>query len=323
VEFSSNILLQQPAVATNETQRKHISRHLRPALRAVWNNILLPIFTKLGVSVEHSAVAPQQQIWWYPTGPLTFIPIHAASSGCKGATDVSRLIISSYITSLNSLLQVQERNRQSKMHGLKLLAVSQPNTAGLCPLPQSTVEVEKLVEAAYLAAEGCSKEDILHLSGSDATVNHVSAALESSSWVHFACHGFQDTALGMKSAFALHDGNLELGEIARKRLPNAQFAFLSACHAASGLNKQPGEAMHLAAGFLFAGFSSVVATKWGICDEDAPKVAVNTYKYLFRNGMQQLDPSEAAKALNHAILLLREDPNVSVDRWAPFIHLGI
>jgi CHAT domain-containing protein len=127
----------------------------------------------------------------------------------------------------------------------------------------------------------------------------------------------------MKSAFALHDGHLNLSEIASKRLSTGQFAFLSACHAASGSKELPGEAMHLAAGILFAGFSSVIATMWSIQDDDAPKVADLTYRYLFRNGLQGLDPSEAARALNCAVLHLREDPDVTVDRWAPFIHFGI
>jgi CHAT domain-containing protein len=81
--------------------------------------------------------------------------------------------------------------------------------------------------------------------------------------------------------------------------------------------------MHLSAGVQFAGFPSVIATMWSISDEDARKVADHTYRYLFRNGLQRLDPSEAATALNHAVLRLREDPTVTVDRWAPFIHLGI
>ena len=127
----------------------------------------------------------------------------------------------------------------------------------------------------------------------------------------------------MKSAFALHNGNLDIGEVASKQLSIGQFAFLSACHAAAGLKDFPGEAMHLAAGLQFAGFLSVIATMWNIRDVDAPKVAEQTYQYLFRNGLQGLDPSEAAVALNHAVLSLREDPSVTVDHWAPFIHFGI
>jgi len=129
--------------------------------------------------------------------------------------------------------------------------------------------------------------------------------------------------LGMKSAFALHNGHLELGQIVLKWLFVTQFAFLSACHAASGLKKLPGEAMHLAAGLQFAGFLNVIATIWGIRDEDAPKVADHTYRYLLCNGMQGLDPSDAATALNRAVLALREDLSVTIDRWAPFVHFGI
>ena len=81
--------------------------------------------------------------------------------------------------------------------------------------------------------------------------------------------------------------------------------------------------MHLAAGFQFAGFPSVIATMWAIRDEDALKVAERTYQYLFRNGLQRLNPSEAATALNRAVLHLRKNHKITVDQWAPFIHLGI
>jgi len=73
----------------------------------------------------------------------------------------------------------------------------------------------------------------------------------------------------MKNALELYDGLLELGDIASKQLSSAQFAFLSACHAAAGLKDIPGEAMHLAAGLQFAGFPSVIATMWSISDDDA------------------------------------------------------
>lgn len=82
--------------------------------------------------------------------------------------------------------------------------------------------------------------------------------------------------------------------------------------------------MHLAAGIQFAGFSSVIATLWSICEEDAPTVAEHTYQHLMRRGgIDGLDASEAAAALNRAVLCLREDPSVTLDRWAPFIHFGV
>jgi CHAT domain-containing protein len=127
----------------------------------------------------------------------------------------------------------------------------------------------------------------------------------------------------MESSFLLHDASLKLSQIASYKPSIGRFAFLSACHSASGLSELPGEAIHLAAGLQFVGFPSVIATMWGVCDADAPQVAIHTYRYLFRNGLQGLDPSEAATALNRAVHQLREDPDVTIDRWAPFVHYGI
>jgi CHAT domain-containing protein len=201
------------------------------------------------------------------------------------------------------------------------LFVSQPATPGHTVLPQTTEEVNEVVQ--ILRESGWPEENIVCLSGAEATVDAVSVALGSHSWVHLACHGVQDSELGMKSAFALHDGYLGLCEIASKRLINSRFALLSTCQAASGQKDLPGEAMHLAAGLQFAGFPSVIATLWRIRDDDAQKVAVHMYRFLLRNGLEGLDPSDTTSALNHAILRLREDPSVTVDRWAPFIHFGI
>jgi CHAT domain-containing protein len=81
--------------------------------------------------------------------------------------------------------------------------------------------------------------------------------------------------------------------------------------------------MHLAAGIQFSGFLSVIATLWTIQDKDAPKVAYETYSYLLHNGIDGHDLSDAAKALNCAVLALQDDPEVTIDRWAPFVHFRI
>jgi CHAT domain-containing protein len=325
-QMAGNIILNRSADHRSTTDiratqlRQLITNNLQKALRMVWHKVLVPIFHKIQIPLESNAGLPQHRIWWYPTGPLTFIPIHAAGPD-KGSVDVSRMIISSYVTTLDSLLKAQQKAEQDSSGRQRLVAISQPNTPGQSAIPHCTQEVLRVVEGA--AAMRWAQEDIVHLHGPDATVEHVLTALDTCSWAHFACHGSQDPVLGMKSAFALHNGHLELGQIVSKQLSVGQFAFLSACHAASGLKELPGEAMHLAAGLQFAGFPSVIATMWGIRDEDAPKVADSTYQYLFRNGMEGLDPSDAATALNRAVLALRKDPDVTIDRWAPFVHFGI
>lgn len=225
------------------------------------------------------------------------------------------------MTTLDSLLQAQKKKVLVPKERQKLLVVGQSETPGQGSLPQTMVEITKVVQT--FCSSSWRKEDIVCFRGPEATVDAISAALNSSSWVHLACHGRQEQKQSMKSAFALHDGDLELGEIASKRLPQGQFAFLSACQAATGQKELPGEAMHLAAGLQFAGFPSVIATMWGIRDIDAPHVADYTYQYMFRDGLEALDPSDAAAGLNRAVLHLREDDSVTVDRWAPFVHYGI
>jgi hypothetical protein len=321
VKFANNIVLERPIYGTADQQHRYLNFHLKPALRAVWDDIVDPIFNEIKIPLEVDATGPHQCIWWYLTGPLTFIPIHAAGPG--SVVDVSRLVISSYLTTLDSLFRIQNKKMQGVMAPPKLLAVSQAQTPGQRPLPLSTEEAKKV--AQMFRSAGMPDEDIVRLDGSEATINCVSEALETSSWVHFACHGLQHWyhAFAMKSGFALNDGNLELSQIASKRLHTARFAFLSVCDAAAGIQGLPGEAMHLAGGLQFAGFQSVIATMWSICDEDAPKVADLTYQYLFRNGLEGLDHSEASTALNRAVASLRENAGMTLDRWAPFIHFGL
>lgn len=59
-------------------------------------------------------------------------------------------------------------------------------------------------------------------------------------------------------------------DIVNARLPNAEFAFLSACESATGDPNTPDEVLHLAAALQFAGFCSVAGTLWAMDDRDGP-----------------------------------------------------
>ena len=154
-------------------------------------------------------------------------------------------------------------------------------------------------------------------------MDRILSELDLSSWIDFACHKMQHSKSGMDSAFALNNGILKLGQVASKKLTIGQFAFLSACHTAAGLQGLPGEAMHLAGGLQFTGFLSVIATMWGVSNQDTLIVADHAYRYLFRNGLCGYNLSETVMALNCAILLLQQDPKVTIDQWAPFIYFEI
>ena len=146
--------------------------------------------------------------------------------------------------------------------------------------------------------------------------------IEAHSWVHFACHGVQDTIEPTKSALCLHDKRLELSTIITKSLSHADFAFLSACQTATGDEKLSEEAVHLAAGLMLAGYSSVVATMWSIRDKDAPVIAGHVYTELFSN--TEPDSTGAAAALHRAVKLLRQEVgDLAFLSWVPFIHVGV
>lgn len=100
-----------------------------------------------------------------------------------------------------------------------------------------------------------------HLSGST-TVSGACAAMQEANIVHLACHGVQDSGDAIQSGFCLGDGRLTISKLMDMRLDNAFLAFLSACETAHGDKDQPDQAMHLAAGMLFAGFKAVIATLW-------------------------------------------------------------
>ncbi|KAF7970309.1 hypothetical protein HWV62_24374 [Athelia sp. TMB] len=319
VEQVTALTLRRPENPTGGQRDRYLNAYMKPALRAAWDDIVVPIFEHMQFSLNPDG-APLKRVWWYLTGPLPFLPIHAAGPGSR-RINVSALVISSYIPTLASLLRAQKADHSTAKGRRKLLTLSQTSTPGQTPLPQARNEVHSLIEVAHQC--GWPATDIIHLEESSATCVQVLEALETCTWVHFACHGLQDMDAGIRSSFALHDGALELNDIVSKRLLNAQFAFLSVCHAASGMRALPGEAMHLAGGMQFAGFSGVVATMWAINDEDAPTVARYFYQYMLRDGIDACHSSNAAAALNYAVMRLRVDHHAPLERWAPFIHLGL
>lgn len=138
-------------------------------------------------------------------------------------------------------------------------------------------------------------------------------------WIHLACHGTQDIEHPTKSAFILADGHLELAEIIKHPLPNAQFAFLSACQTATGDAKLAEEAVHLAAGMLLAGYRSVIATMWTIQDQHGPVVADAVYAEMLND--RKADHTRAAHALHRAVHHLRL--KATFLEWMPFVHMGV
>jgi CHAT domain-containing protein len=255
-------------------------------------------------------------ITWCPTGPLVFLPLHAAGIYSKhGASEcIMDFAISSYTPTLGALLK-PALNTDPSGKNPTVLIVSQPDTPGQSPIPGTEKE-------AVLILSKFPKSSIV-LSRNEGTVAAVLEGMETHNWVHFACHGLQDPIDPTKSAFLLYDGKLTLSSLMSQSFHHAELAFLSACQTASGEEELPEEAIHLAAGMLSVGYKSIIGTMWSIKDSHAAMVAEKFYEAM-KKQLTDRGKLQPAYTLHEAMRSLRE--NIGVDRfleWIPFVHFGI
>ena len=268
------------------------------------------------------------RIWWCATGPLAFLPIHAAGiyGGPKTTvlSTLSDFAISSYTPTLRALVGRVPHLAEVRQQQQGLFMISQPDTPNLARIPKTKSEVQ----AIQRLTKDCGFP-VLCLEGAAATVDQVIKNMETHSSIHFACHASQNTSDPLKSGFALQDGYLELSTIIQKRLAAADLAFLSACQTSAGDEKLSEEAVHLAAGMLAAGYRGAVATMWSIQDQYAPEIAEDFYAKI-TEGKMTLNGEEASPALHYAIGKLRKrlmksetDIEASLLAWVPYVHFGL
>jgi CHAT domain-containing protein len=136
------------------------------------------------------------------------------------------------------------------------VAVEQTHNEALSPLRYVAQETRHIIELATSAGASASSMP------ANAAKDDVLRSFRSANLVHLACHGIQDRASPYDSHFSLGSSDLTVADLIEVNLPNAFFAFLSACDTAKGTRKHADEVVHLAATMLFAGFQSVAATMW-------------------------------------------------------------
>ena len=199
----------------------------------------------------------------------------------------------------------------------KLLVIGQPSDT--LPMVQDEIDILQQLGDFVDVKVGAeaSRDAVLHgLQG-----------LQQHSWIHFACHGYMGAnSQPFHASFELHDGHcLNLLDLISVRLPNVEFAFLSACHSAAGGSSTPDETIHLAAALQFCGIQSVVGTLWAAADKAGPIISKEFYKYMFRKnrntGGNKADVRHSAKALDQAIRALWKE-GAPLEDWIAFVHIG-
>jgi hypothetical protein len=264
-------------------------------------------------------VPEQSRIWRCPTSVFCSLPLHAM--GPIPSTEpgqpryFSDLYIPSYTPSLSALIESRKASPQT-LEKPSLLLVAQPDDN----LPGVTGEIKVILERAIKA-----RVAVTGLVSSRATPSTVLEGLRGSQFGHFACHGVLETGKPFEASFKLHRGErLTLLEIVQSQLPDAEFAFLSCCHAAEiTADSVSDEALHLTAAMQYCGFRSVVGTMWAMADTDGRDLAKDFYKSLFSKRDSSVPYYErSAEALRDATQKLRAKRGITLERWVNFVHYG-
>ncbi|KAG8996094.1 hypothetical protein FRB93_000945 [Tulasnella sp. JGI-2019a] len=246
-------------------------QRLTEVLRELWAMVVAPVVLQLENTLD---LPVGLRIWWMPTSFAWWLPLHAAGPYKSGKRNLPDRFVSSYTTTLSSLIRARAGYQPVKhVLGPRVLVIAQAEAEGQDQLPNVKVEVALICQLGtnvmVIEEGGCTKDAVL-------------AGLRDMAWVYFSCHGHQ-LEQPFKSHFSLRaaDALLTLLDIIQNDLPQAELAVLSACHSASGDPSAPNEVVNLAAGIMFAGFRSAVGTMWAIADKDGPVMADHFYKLCF------------------------------------------
>ena len=302
--------------------RAAAEQRLGDTLGWLWEVLAAPVLDRLGITSAPRLGQPWPRLWWCLSGLLSFLPVHAAGyhrtrADAAPATVIDR-VISSYTPTIRALTYARRPSPVTADDegyrtgaGDQVVAVSMPHTPGAPDLPGAEAEASGLQQRF--------PGQVTVLTGTQATYDTVLGVLPTRRWAHFACHGTSDLNYPSASCLLLSDHQLRplnVVDVARLRLDDAELAFLSACSTAlpGGLAD---EAIHLASAFQLAGYRHVIATLWPIDDQHAVDIAARIYTTLTTGG------NDVAGAVHAAIRLMRRrwGPDTP-SAWASHIHAG-
>ncbi|KAG1827573.1 uncharacterized protein BJ212DRAFT_1474731 [Suillus subaureus] len=204
---------------------KQLRNDLIVLLRTVWDEIILPI---VNVFQQDLKLKLHSRIWLCPVAVFTSIPLHAAHPFRTNA-DRSKeprlegLCICSYMPTLSALVRSRQVQGKARHSWLSMASSS---------------FVHKLVPT---------------------TTNHITISGDAATRASALAILQQDPTQPYNSHFVMKHEHLMLLDIMERNIPQAEFAFLLACHTAVGDEETPNEVIHLVAGLQFLGFKSVVS----------------------------------------------------------------
>ncbi|NUU21045.1 MAG: CHAT domain-containing protein [Streptomycetaceae bacterium] len=335
------------ASADSMRERRRGQQALSELLGWLWDRIADPVLEALGragrPSDDIEEDGPPPRVWWCPIGEAAPLPLHAAGHHAAGGPQTGRprtvldRVVSSYTPTIRAL-------RHARAQRARLLWESGP-----VPRPDAEAAAERAGRPGALVvavpevpgAQSPPLHGVLPearrvcaliphsvlLSGSAADKRAVSEALPHHGLVHFACHGLADWSDPDSSTLLLHDhahNPFTLADVARRHLPGAALAFLSACDTTGGnAPRLHDEAVHIASAFQLAGYRGVIGTLWPVNDKAAQQISDIFYATLTLDGTAALRPERAPFALHRAVRELRAKCADSPSLWAAHLHVGL
>ncbi|KAH8984990.1 CHAT domain-containing protein [Lactarius hatsudake] len=288
---------------------------LASVLKDLYQLVGKPIIERL----RELSIPEQSRVWWCPTSVFCSLPLHAMGPVPSDDGDeryFSDLYISSYTPTLSALIESREPSPRA-LDRPPILLVAEFDVPDSGESLSEVCEDVEVIQALDTPVTG--------LTSKDATPAAVLEGLQSHRFVHFVCHGTLKTGEPFNAGFELHGKQrLTLLEVARSRLPAAEFAFLSACHTAEMTEESvTDEGLHLVAAVQYCGFRSVVGTMWAMANADGRELTKYFYKSML-SGKQTGIPyyERSAKALRDAAKKLRRKRGITLERWVNFVHYG-
>jgi tetratricopeptide (TPR) repeat protein len=284
----------------------------------LWDVAAAPVLDALGYTGQPGPGQPYPRIWWAPTGPASFLPIHAAGYHRHDRPNpmptVMDRAVSSYTPTIRTLIHLRSRP-VSSAPALRALLVALSQTPGAAALLGAQWEIDRIIRLLPKARI---------LEGEQATQARVLDGLREANLAHFACHGISMADRPSDSHLLVYDHArhpLTVLDISRLHLTDPCLAFLSACSTAQPSARLTDEAIHITSAFQLAGYPHVIGTLWTISDVTAANITEAVYKQLATKS--GIDTSNVAHALHAAVLQARDEAPMHPSRWAAYVHAGI
>ena len=311
---------------------KKVSEHLPTATnilgqlsQLLWDGIAKPVLDALGFE-KHTDERPVPRLWWVTTGWLNVLPIHIAAnfSDVSGGTisdSIMDRVVSSYVPNLRALNFARSRRDALRdevrdPHNETALFVRMSATPGHDPLPNAEREVDEVANIIQRFYH-CIKS-------SKPMRKQVIQEIQTSSLMHFVCHGIADGEDPTRSRLLLSDhvkAPLDVRAFHKAKVKNCQLAYLSACETAMTKDLElRDEGIHVADAVLMTGVPNVIATWWRVVDQESVNVATGFYEHLI-DERGDFSTAMSARAIHASTKALR-DKGTNPFIWGAYVHFG-